>query len=38
MNLNRSSVGAIALMAALLTTLSGAAAFDETKYPIFEGR
>jgi hypothetical protein len=34
----RSSIGAIALTAALLMTLSGAAAFDETKYPDWSGQ
>ncbi len=34
----RSSIGAIALMAALLMSLSGAAAFDESKYPDMKGQ
>ena len=38
MTLNRSSIGAIALVSALVMTLSGAAAFDETKYPDFSGQ
>ncbi len=38
MTLNRSSIAAIALAAALLTTLSGALAFDETKYPDWSGQ
>jgi hypothetical protein len=38
MTFNRILIGAIALTVALLTTLSGAAAFDETKYPNFEGQ
>jgi hypothetical protein len=35
---NRSSIGAIALMAALVMTLSDAAAFDESKYPDWSGQ
>jgi hypothetical protein len=35
---NRSSIGAIALMAALVMTLSEAAAFDESKYPDWSGQ
>jgi hypothetical protein len=38
MTLFRSSMGAIALTAAALLTLSGAAAFDETKYPDWSGQ
>ena len=38
MNPNRSSIGAIALMAALAMAISGAAAFDETKYPDWSGQ
>jgi hypothetical protein len=34
----RSSIGAIALMVALLTMIGGAAAFDETKYPDLNGQ
>ena len=35
--LDRSTIGAVALAAALLTTLSGAWAIDEAKYPDFKG-
>jgi hypothetical protein len=35
---NRSSTFAVALLAALATTLSSAAAFDETKYPDWSGQ
>src|ERR1700674_3730757 len=35
--LYRSSIGAVALAAALLTTLAGARAFDDTKYPDLRG-
>ena len=35
---NRSSTIAVALLAALATTLSSAAAFDETKYPDWSGQ
>ncbi len=38
MTLNRSAIAAIALAAALLTTPSGALAFDETKYPDWSGQ
>ncbi len=38
MTLNRSAIAAIALTAALLTTLSDALAFDETKYPDWSGQ
>jgi hypothetical protein len=36
--LNRSSVAAIVIAAALTMTVAGAAAFDESKYPDFESR
>ena len=36
--LYRSSIASIALVAALLTTLAGAEAFDETKYPDWKGQ
>ena len=36
--LYRSSIGAIALAAALVTTLAGAQAFDETRYPDLKGQ
>jgi hypothetical protein len=35
---NRTLVGVVALMAALMTTFSEAAAFDETKYPDWSGQ
>jgi hypothetical protein len=38
MTFNRSLIGAIVLMAALMMTLSVAAAFDETKYPDWSGQ
>ena len=34
----RSSIGALALVAALSTTFAGAFAFDETKYPDLKGQ
>ena len=36
--LYRGSIGAIALAAAVLTTLAGAQAFDESKYPDLKGQ
>jgi hypothetical protein len=36
--LDRSSIGAIALATALMATITGAQAFDETKYPDFKGQ
>ena len=38
MTLNRSLFGAIALAAALVVTASDASAFDESKYPAFQGQ
>jgi len=38
MTLFRNPVGAISITAALLMTISGAAAFDETKYPDWSGQ
>ena len=38
MTVLRSPTGIIALTAALLMTLSGTAAFDETKYPDWSGQ
>lgn len=35
---NRSSIGSVALAAALLTTIASAQAFDETKYPDWKGQ
>jgi hypothetical protein len=36
--LDRSSIGALALAAALLMPIGGAQAFDESKYPDFSGQ
>ncbi len=36
--LNRGTIGVLALTAALLMTIGGAAAFDESKYPAFNGQ